>query len=232
MQDALASCTGGDKQAQSRRGEHEVSRNPSRRESRSSRLHLWSYPPELSTHCSGPMGAIGTRLSLRPLFPERRNEEHSSDRSCREMRSYVPLPMTPRVCLECRCSTINREPSPIVFLLSARTTIGASCNTARRVPRVDPVPAQLKSPPVLRIGHEFPVGGLALCYNITVFSMANTHTHDHHHGHAHPHGHSHGPAAHPAQTAHWSILRMPVPARLPRRVRGLGRPVGAWSGWR
>jgi len=45
--------------------------------------------------------------------------------------------------------------------------------------------------------------------------MAHTHTHDHHHhGHAHPHGHSHAPHAHPAQTAHWSILRMPVPARL------------------
>lgn len=45
--------------------------------------------------------------------------------------------------------------------------------------------------------------------------MAHTHTQDHHpHGHAHPHGHSHGPAAHPAQAAPWSILRMPVPARL------------------
>ncbi|WFU32050.1 hypothetical protein QA635_37120 [Bradyrhizobium brasilense] len=44
--------------------------------------------------------------------------------------------------------------------------------------------------------------------------MAHTHTHeDHHHGHA-PHGHSHAPHAHPAQAAHWSILRMPVPARL------------------
>ncbi len=46
--------------------------------------------------------------------------------------------------------------------------------------------------------------------------MAHTHSHDHphHHGHAHPHAHSHGPAGHPAQAAHWSILRMPVPARL------------------
>ena len=46
--------------------------------------------------------------------------------------------------------------------------------------------------------------------------MAHTHTHDHphsHHGHA-DHGHSHGPAAHPAQLAPWSILRMTVPARL------------------
>jgi hypothetical protein len=39
------------------------------------------------------------------------------------------------------------------------------------------------------------------------------------HGHAHPHahgpGHSHGPALpHPAQAAPWSILRMPVSARL------------------
>jgi hypothetical protein len=42
------------------------------------------------------------------------------------------------------------------------------------------------------------------------------HTHAHGaHGHAHAHGHSHGPAApHPAQPAPWSILRMPVTARL------------------
>ena len=34
-----------------------------------------------------------------------------------------------------------------------------------------------------------------------------------HHGHVH--GHSHGPALpHPAQAAPWSILRMPVMARL------------------
>src|ERR1700761_1737157 len=34
-------------------------------------------------------------------------------------------------------------------------------------------------------------------------------------GHAHGHGHRHGPASpHPAQTVPWSILRMPVVARL------------------
>ncbi len=40
--------------------------------------------------------------------------------------------------------------------------------------------------------------------------------HDHHHhGHSHGHPHSHGPATpHPAQAAPWSILRMPVMARL------------------
>ena len=38
--------------------------------------------------------------------------------------------------------------------------------------------------------------------------MAHAHSHDHAH-------HSHGPATpHPAQVAHWSILRMTVPARL------------------
>jgi hypothetical protein len=38
--------------------------------------------------------------------------------------------------------------------------------------------------------------------------------HDHHH-HGHSHSHSHGSAApHPAQAAAWSILRMPVMARL------------------
>ncbi|MDH2386119.1 hypothetical protein [Bradyrhizobium sp. CER78] len=53
--------------------------------------------------------------------------------------------------------------------------------------------------------------------------MAHTHTHDHHH---HGHGHSHGPAAHPAQTAHWSILRMPVPARL---LAALAVSAGLWG---
>jgi hypothetical protein len=39
--------------------------------------------------------------------------------------------------------------------------------------------------------------------------------HGHTHPHAHEHGHSHGAAVpHPAQAAPWSILRMPVSARL------------------
>jgi hypothetical protein len=38
---------------------------------------------------------------------------------------------------------------------------------------------------------------------------------DHHHHHGHVHSHGHGPASpHPAQAAPWSILRMPVAARL------------------
>jgi H+/gluconate symporter-like permease len=42
---------------------------------------------------------------------------------------------------------------------------------------------------------------------------SDAHSHDHHHGHAH--AHAHGPASpHPAQTAPWSILRMPVGSRL------------------
>lgn len=67
-QDAKAFCEGGDKQAQSRRGEHEVSRNPSRRESRVVSGYTCGPTPELLPICSGPMGAIGTRLSLRPLI--------------------------------------------------------------------------------------------------------------------------------------------------------------------
>jgi hypothetical protein len=39
--------------------------------------------------------------------------------------------------------------------------------------------------------------------------------HGHPHDHGHGHAHRHGPAApHPAQAAPWSILRMPVTARL------------------
>jgi hypothetical protein len=49
--------------------------------------------------------------------------------------------------------------------------------------------------------------------------MTRTDPHEHHHhhgpGHDHAHAHRHGPAApHPAQAASWSILRMPVVARL------------------
>jgi len=41
------------------------------------------------------------------------------------------------------------------------------------------------------------------------------HRHDHQPGHAHGHSHSHGPASpHPAQSAPWSILRMPVVSRV------------------
>jgi hypothetical protein len=48
------------------------------------------------------------------------------------------------------------------------------------------------------------------------------HGHDHHH-----HVHSHGPAApHPAQVAPWSILRMPVAARL---AAALGLSACLWA---
>jgi len=44
---------------------------------------------------------------------------------------------------------------------------------------------------------------------------SDAHSHAHSHGHPHVHAHSHGPASpHPPQPAPWSILRMPVVARL------------------
>jgi len=44
---------------------------------------------------------------------------------------------------------------------------------------------------------------------------SDAHSHAHPHGHPHVHAHSHGPASpHPPQAAPWSILRMPVVARL------------------
>jgi hypothetical protein len=46
---------------------------------------------------------------------------------------------------------------------------------------------------------------------------AHNHSHDdgHSHGHDHTHAHVHGAASpHPAQAAHWSILRMTMAARL------------------
>jgi len=49
--------------------------------------------------------------------------------------------------------------------------------------------------------------------------MSSAQSPDHRHDlgpeHAHVHTHSHGPAVpHPAQSARWSILRMPVTSRL------------------
>jgi len=45
--------------------------------------------------------------------------------------------------------------------------------------------------------------------------MAPSDAHAHGHPHVHVHAHSHGPASpHPAQAAPWSILRMPLLARL------------------
>ena len=44
---------------------------------------------------------------------------------------------------------------------------------------------------------------------------ADVHSHSHSHSHSHGHAHAHGQAAaHPAQPAPWSILRMPVTVRL------------------
>jgi hypothetical protein len=45
--------------------------------------------------------------------------------------------------------------------------------------------------------------------------MVSSQSHSHGHDHGHVHVHSHGPATpHPAQAASWSILRMPVVARI------------------
>ncbi|MGY4313063.1 hypothetical protein ACVWW1_002366 [Bradyrhizobium sp. JR3.5] len=53
-QDADASCEGSDKQAQSRRGEHEISRNPSRRESRIAPVTPVVLPPSFLPFARGP----------------------------------------------------------------------------------------------------------------------------------------------------------------------------------
>jgi hypothetical protein len=44
-------------------------------------------------------------------------------------------------------------------------------------------------------------------------SVSHSHTHEHGHGHVHAHGHGLA-SPHPAQPAPWSIMRMPVMARL------------------
>jgi hypothetical protein len=52
-------------------------------------------------------------------------------------------------------------------------------------------------------------------------AASHAHPHDHSHDHAHSHGHDHTHAhvhdaatPHPAQAAHWSILRMTMASRL------------------
>jgi len=55
---------------------------------------------------------------------------------------------------------------------------------------------------------------------------ADSYGHPHVHNDRHGHGHDHGPAApHPAQAAPWSILRMPVTARL---VAAAALSAGLW----
>jgi hypothetical protein len=66
------------------RGEHEVSRKPLRRESR--RVSGSPVVPPPCFPCTGPTGAIGTRLSLRPLLDGRvkmlRKPRHFVPREC------------------------------------------------------------------------------------------------------------------------------------------------------
>ena len=58
------------------------------------------------------------------------------------------------------------------------------------------------------------------------YSPPHSHAHSHDHGHHH-HAHSHGPLSpHPAQAAPWSILRMPVLARL---GAALAVSAGLWA---
>ena len=68
--------------------EREVSRKPSRRESRDVSAHLWSIPCAfLCKICrtGGPRVPAGTRLSLRPLLFERGISGKNSDASRREI---------------------------------------------------------------------------------------------------------------------------------------------------
>jgi len=54
-----------------------------RREGRLIRLNLWSYPRAF--FCTGPTGAIGTRLSLRPPIAEGESKMQDSDVFRREI---------------------------------------------------------------------------------------------------------------------------------------------------
>src|ERR1700686_4220184 len=69
------------------RGEREVSRKPSRRESRMFPVEPVVLPP--CFFCTGPTGAIGTRLSLRPLIEEGGNPKAKLARNARRDREGV-----------------------------------------------------------------------------------------------------------------------------------------------
>src|ERR1700744_4411065 len=77
-------------------GEREVSRKPSRRESRRCSGSPVVRPPCFFC-CTGPTGAHGTRLSLRPLLDEGVKNDARLGHSCREDAG---------VCLRC-CLTIE-----------------------------------------------------------------------------------------------------------------------------
>src|ERR1700675_461533 len=78
------------------RGEREISRKPSRREGRMFPVEPVVLPP--CFFCTGPTGAIGTRLSLRPLIDWRGRNEHAKPRANHAARSrscvLPPLPAT------------------------------------------------------------------------------------------------------------------------------------------
>ena len=92
LQDAIASCEGGDKQAKSRRGEHEVSRNPSRRESRIAPVTPVVLPPSFLPIARGPW------VRSAPGFPcalcSREGETRCTARTCMSRECEAASPPT------------------------------------------------------------------------------------------------------------------------------------------
>jgi hypothetical protein len=89
-QHAMACCGGGDKQAQSRRGEHEVSRNPSRRESRDVPGYTCGPTPELSTFARGPWVRSAPGFPCALCSTEGGTKSKARTNHVARMRSYVP----------------------------------------------------------------------------------------------------------------------------------------------
>ena len=74
------------------RGEHEGNRNTiAQGKPELLRLNLWSYPRAFC--CTGPMGATGTRLSLRPPFDERAEGDAKLGQCMPRERGFTSPPL-------------------------------------------------------------------------------------------------------------------------------------------
>src|SRR5690348_15894225 len=83
------------------------------------RLNLWSYPRAFC--CTGPMGATGTRLSLRPLSSRRVESETNLGRNAPRERG---LTSSLQFEINCRMGRAQRNPS---FVPLAAEADGLRC---------------------------------------------------------------------------------------------------------
>ena len=103
------------------RGEYEVSRKPLRRESR-----VVSGSPVVLLpcfFCTGPMGAIGTRLSLRPLLIERVKCFANLGRNMPREREVVSQPSSSALCAIAHWGGRSSIPEALVIEPKSRSVL-------------------------------------------------------------------------------------------------------------